>query len=78
MKLDNYMDRRQSEDYANIFLCENFVCYGNKYAESMANLMQNLDPVIREKVLKIFFETRYVCVFFFSSYVENFGCYGNK
>jgi hypothetical protein len=33
---------------------ENSGCYGNKLTENMANLTNKLDPVIKQKVLKIF------------------------
>jgi hypothetical protein len=50
------MDRWQYGDYARLFssYVENSGCYGNKYSENMANLTHNLDPVITQKVLKIF------------------------
>jgi hypothetical protein len=56
MKLDIWIDG--SMEIMHVFLFSSYVknsgCYGNKKTENMANFTHNLDPVITQKVLKIF------------------------
>jgi hypothetical protein len=56
MKLDKWIDGSMEIMHVSFFssYLENSGCYGNKYAENMANFTHKLDQVITQKVLEIF------------------------
>jgi hypothetical protein len=84
MKLDIRIDVSMEIMHV-FFFCwyvENSGCYGTKESENMANLTHKLDPRSTENIfmkLEIWVDgSLEIMHIFFSSNIENSGCYGNK
>jgi hypothetical protein len=89
MKLDILID--DSIEIMHVFSSSSYVensgCYGNKYTENMANFTQKTGSSDNAKSIGNIFmkleiwvdgSLKIMHIFFFSSYVENSGCYENK